>query len=242
MGVGQTSVPHIVLVPGLVCDGEVWQHQAGALRAAGTVEIPDHGSIDSLEEMAKALLARAPARFALAGHSMGGRVAIEVLRQAPERVVKLALIDTGYKPLPSGEAAETERAGRYDLLEKARTEGMRAMGLQWVQRMVHPERLSDAPLIESIVGMIARKTPSIFAAQIKALLERPDGAPILSRIKCPTMVLCGRDDVWSPVSQHEEIAALIPNSNLVVIENCGHMCTMERPEEISAAMTTWLRT
>lgn len=234
-------MPHIVLVPGLVCDGEVWQHQAGVLRAAGTIEIPDHGSIDSLEEMAKALLDRAPARFALAGHSMGGRVVIEVLRQAPDRVVKLALIDTGYKPLPAGEAAETERAGRYALLDKARTEGMRAMGLQWVQRMVHPELLSDAPLIESIVGMIARKTPSIFAAQIKALLERPDGTPVLSRIKCPTMVLCGRDDAWSPVSQHEEIAALIPNSNLVVIENCGHMCTMERPEEISAAMLTWLQ-
>ena len=172
---------------------------------------------------------------------MGGRVAVEVIRQAPERVTKLALLDTGYKPLPTGEAADLERAGRCALLEKARTEGMRAMGLQWVQRMVHPGRLSDAPLIESIVGMIARKTPAIFAAQIKALLERPDGTPVLSRIQCPTMVLCGREDAWSTVSQHEEIAALVPNSNLVVIENCGHMCTMERPEEISAALMTWLQ-
>ncbi len=231
----------IVLVPGLVCDAEVWAHQAGAFRAAGTVQIPDHGSLDSLEKMAEALLDRAPARFALAGHSMGGRVAVEVIRRAPERVTKLALLDTGYKPLPAGEAAKLERAGRFALLEKARTEGMRAMGLQWVQGMVHPDRLSDAPLIESIVGMIARKTPAIFAAQIKALLERPDGAPVLSRIQCPAMVLCGREDAWSTLSQHEEIAALIPNSNLVVIENCGHMCTMERPREISAALMTWLR-
>ena len=107
--------------------------------------------------------------------------------------------------------------------------------------MVHPKRLNDASLIESILDMIARKTPQIFAAQIKALLERPDAIPLLPRIPCPTMVLCGREDAWSPVSQHEEIAALIPKSNLVVIEDCGHMSTMERPEAISSAMMRWLQ-
>jgi pimeloyl-ACP methyl ester carboxylesterase len=204
------------------------------------VQIADHRSLNSLEAMAGALLDRAPARFALAGHSMGGRVALEVMRLAPERVVRLALLDTGYKPLPAGEAGEIERAGRYALIEAARRKGMRAMALQWVQRMVHPRRLDETLLIDSILDMIARKTPDIFAAQQKALLERPDAAPVLARIKCPTLVLCGSEDAWSPVSQHEEIAFSIENSSLVVVEDCGHMCTMERPAAISEALLRWM--
>jgi pimeloyl-ACP methyl ester carboxylesterase len=224
-----------------MCDARVWEHQAESLGALATVEIPNHGRIDSLGRMAEALLDRAPARFALAGHSMGGRVAFEVIRRAPERVTKLALLDTAYKARTGGEhGGDQEKAERYALLEKARSEGMRAMGIQWVQRMVHPARLDDAPLIESILDMISRHTPEIFAAQIKALLDRPDATPLLSQIQCPTMVLCGREDAWSGLKQHEDIASLIPNSNLVVIENCGHMSTMERPDEVSAVLTRWL--
>lgn len=236
------TTPHLILVPGLLCDEEVWKHQSRAFQSLTTVEIPDHGLSDSLEKMAIAILERAPDRFALCGHSMGGRVAFEVVRRAPERVAGLALLDTDYMPRRHGEAGEREQAGRYALLHKARTEGMRTMGAEWVQRMVHPKRFSDAPLIDAILDMIERKTADIFAAQIKALLERRDSGPLLPGIQCPTLVLCGRQDAWNPLARHEEMTAAIPNSSLAVIENCGHMCTMERPEEVTAALMKWLRT
>ena len=234
------SSPHLILVPGIICDAAVWEHQARHLRDLAIVTIPDHGSLDSLPAMAEAILKRAPERFALAGHSMGGRVAFEVFRQAPERVSRLALLDTAVAPRRSGREGEEEAVQRYRLLERARKEGMLAMGAEWLQRMVHPGRLSDTDLINAILEMIARKTPDIFAAQIKALLERPDATALLPQIQFPTLVLCGREDAWSALAGHEKMASLIPNGRLVVIEHCGHMSTMERPMEVSAAMRDWL--
>ena len=113
------------------------------------------------------------------------------------------------------------------------------MGAEWVKKMVHPDRLSDVPLLDSILTMIALKSADIFAAQTKALLERPDAGPLLGKIHCPTLVLCGRQDAWSGLPRHEEMAERIPNSRLVVIEDCGHMSTMERPEAVTAAMREW---
>jgi pimeloyl-ACP methyl ester carboxylesterase len=223
-----------------MCDAAVWAHQARQLETAATIVISDHGSIDSLGKMAEAILRSAPARFAIAGHSMGGRVALEVFRRAPDRIEGMALMDTAYAPRPAGAPGEAEAAQRYALLDIARTEGTRAMSEVWVQNMVHPNRLSDTALLNSILDMFSRKTPDIFAAQIKALLERPDATPLLTEIHCPTMVLCGRQDGWSTLSRHQEIAARIAHSELVVIEDCGHMSTMERPEPVTAAMNAWL--
>jgi pimeloyl-ACP methyl ester carboxylesterase len=106
--------------------------------------------------------------------------------------------------------------------------------------MVHPDRLSDAQLMNAILDMIARRTPEIFAAQIQALLERPDVTAVLPQIQCPALVLCGRQDGWSVMAHHEEMASMIPNSSLAVVENCGHMSTMERPAEVTAALHDWL--
>ena len=223
-----------------MCDEAVWEHQARELRTLTSIAIADHGSLDSLEIMAETILSRAPNRFALAGHSMGGRVAIEVFRRAPERIAGIALLDTAYAPLPPGPKGRLEAEQRYALLAKARNEGMRAMGAAWAEKMVHPDRLSDARLMHAILDMIERKTPDLFAAQIKALLDRPDAEPVLSRIDCPAMVLCGRQDSWSGLAQHEQMAAMIPHGRLVIIEECGHMSTMERPEEVTAAMRVWL--
>ena len=156
--------------------------------------VVEHGELHSIAAMAEAVLEQAPERFALAGHSMGGRVALEVYRQASGRVLALALLDTGYQARAHGAAGEQEREERYALLEIAKTRGMRAMGAQWVQRMVHPERLSDDTLIEAILAMIERHTPAIFEAQITALLDRPDVSELLKEIACPTLVLCGRED------------------------------------------------
>ena len=206
---------NIVLVPGLMCDAAVWHEQAAALAAIGDVHVADHGLCDTLGGMAERILDSAPPAFALAGHSMGGRVALEVMARAPKRVTRLALLDTGFEPLAGGEAGERERAGRMRLLALARAEGMRPMAQDWARGMVHPARLADAPLMESIHAMIARSSPQVFEAQIHALLNRPDRTALLGDIAIPTLVLCGRDDAWSPLSRHEEMARRIRGSRLV---------------------------
>ena len=230
---------HILLLPGLACDAAVWHHQSRRLSQSAIVQIADYGSSDSIKKMAESVLRIAPARFALAGHSMGGRVAFEIVRRVPERVTGLALLDTAYRPFAGGDHGERERAERLRLVDIARTQGMRAMAREWIRNMVHPSRLSDKPLIESIVEMFARKTPDIFAGQINALLNRPDARPVISAIRCPTLVLCGREDSWSTLATHKDIAARIPQSNLVAIENAGHMAPMERPERVTAALLDW---
>ena len=231
----------LVLLPGLLCDEFVWSEQRQALSAYGRVWVPDHGSLDSLTDMAAAVLRDAPAeQFSLAGHSMGGRVALEVLRLAPERVQRLALLDSGWLPRASGAPGEAEKNSRLAMLDHARRLGMRAMGQQWTRGMVHPAHL-DTPVFASIVEMIERKTPDIFAAQIRALLARPDATAQLLAIDCPALVLCGRQDSWSPLSQHLQMAAIIRGARLRIIEDCGHMSTLEQPQAVTAALVEWLR-
>jgi len=234
------TLPHIVFLPGLVCDHAIWPAQQAGLANFGNSQVIDYGDLDSLSAMAELVLAQSSRRFVLIAHSMGGRVAIEVMRQAPERVIALALLDTGYRPRLPGEVGEKEQAQRYALLDLAKTQGMRVMGRQWLQGMVHPDRLNDETLVNAILDMIERKTPEIFAAQIKALLDRPDAVPVLKSIRCPTLVMCGREDPWAPLAQHQEIAALIPGSRLAVIDQSGHMSTMEQPEAVTTALRSWM--
>lgn len=230
----------LVLIPGLLCDERVWVAQRAALSDLADVRIAEHDLSDSLPALARRILDNAPPRFAVAGHSMGGRVALEVFRAAPERVAGMALMDTGFHALPAGQAGRLEAKGRFDLLAKARAQGMRAMAHEWVQGMVHPSRLSDSMLVNGILDMFESKTPEMYAAQIHALLNRPDGGPLLRLIRCPSLVLCGHEDVWAPVQRHREIAAAIPGSTLAEIPECGHMSTLECPQAVSRTMRTWL--
>jgi pimeloyl-ACP methyl ester carboxylesterase len=229
----------LVLIPGLLCDATVWPHQRAALQDLADVQVSDPGLLDSLPAMARAILANAPPRFAIAGHSMGGRIAFEVYRAAPERISGVALMDTGYHPLAPGEAGEREVAGRLALLEISRTQGMRAMAQEWVQGMVHPARLSDRVLVDPILDMFESRTPEIHAAQTRALINRPDAQPVIGTIQCPALVLCGHEDSWAPVQRHLEMAALISGSTFADIPDCGHMCTLERPDAVNAALRTW---
>ncbi len=229
----------VVLLPGLVCDAAVWTHARAALEARAPVTIAEYGLLDSLGAMAEKVLHESPPRFALAGHSMGGRVALEVLRRAPERVSALALLDTGVQPLAPGEAGEREAAGRHELLAIARARGMAAMAQRWVQGMVWSPRLTDTALVQSVVDMFARRSAEMFAAQIRALLARPDAGGLLAGIRCPTLVLCGEQDSWAPAARHVEMAARIPGAQLVLVPECGHMCTMERPEAVTRALLDW---
>lgn len=231
---------NLLLLPGLLCDRAAWAPVLPHLRRAAECSVPDYADETTLSAMAERVLADAPPTFALAGHSMGGRVALEVVRRAPGRVERLALLDTGCRARPPGAAGDGERAGRHALLASAREHGMRAMARTWVQPMVHPERLADAALIDAIVAMFARRTPKQFAGQIEALLARPDATDVLRAVACPALVLCGREDGWAPPSQHEEMAALVPGARLAILDRCGHMAPMERPDAVGAALVEWL--
>lgn len=230
----------LILVPGLVCDDTVWEAQAAALSGRWHITVARHGLAASLGEMAERILATAPQRFALAGHSMGGRVALEVLARAPERVTRLALMDTGFEGLPAGEAGERERAGRYRLRELGRREGMLALGKDWATGMVHPDRLADAAFMDVIHQMIGRAPLAQFEAQIEALLARPDRSALLPTIRVPTLVLCGNEDNWSPLGRHAEMVRRIPGSVLAAIPHCGHMSTLEQPAAVTRALRVWL--
>jgi pimeloyl-ACP methyl ester carboxylesterase len=230
----------VLFLPGLMCDRAVWEPQIAALCARYECLVADYGVADSLTAMAQSALEVAPRRFSLAGHSMGGRVALEVMRNAAQRVRRLALLDTGHQARPEAKAGEAEAAKRFRLLDIARSQGMRAMGREWVQGMVHPERLQDEALIESILAMIERKTPAVFAAQIRALLARPSADAVLRAIRCPTLIVCGRQDRWSPLARHEEMAEMVVRSHLAVVEDSGHMVTLERPGPVTAALERWL--
>jgi pimeloyl-ACP methyl ester carboxylesterase len=231
----------LVLLPGLVCDAAVWAAQTRALSPRLRCHVPDYGLRDSLAAMAQHVLDTAPSQvFALAGHSMGGRVALEVMRLAPERVERLALLDTGTHPLAEGAVGARERAGRMGLLEIAEGQGMRAMAEQWAKPMVHPAR-HNTPLFEAVLAMLARSSAEQYAVQINALLNRPDAGPLLSTIHCPTLVLTGREDLWSPPEQHARMAEAIAGAELCIVETCGHMSMMEQPEAVTGAMERWLK-
>ncbi|WP_136068577.1 alpha/beta fold hydrolase [Modicisalibacter radicis] len=232
-----TSTP-LLLLPGLLCDDAVWADMRDRLTAP-TLPTPDYGMADSIGAMADVALQGAPERFIAVGHSMGGRVALEIQRRAPQRVAGLALLDTGFRGRAAGEPGERERDNRHALLARARQEGMRAMGATWLQGMVPPERLDDEALVGAILAMIERKDPDTFAAQIDALLARPDATGQLAGIACPTLLLCGRQDAWSPLERHEEMAGLIPGSRLEIIEEAGHMSPMERPAAVARALDDW---
>jgi len=223
----------VFLLPGLLCDETIWSGQKDALGEFADVVIPDFRYVNSIPAMAQLVLDAAPKRFSMAGHSMGGRVALEVFRMAPDRVERLALLDTGVHPRAAGEESK-----RGELVDLARSQGMAAMAARWLPPMLHPDH---SALLQPLTEMVIRSTPETFANQQRALLDRPDARAILPSIQCPTLVLCGRQDAWSPVSRHEEIAAAIPQAKLIIVDDCGHMSPVEQPAAVTNALCEWLR-
>ena len=233
--------PYLILVPGLMCDHTSWAPMLHYLDGHAKYTVVDHGQADSFEKMAQQILATAPAQFYLAGHSMGGRVALQVLRLSPERVQGLALLGTGHRPKEEGAAGEKEVQGRQALLDLAHHQGIRAMALHWVQNMVAPSRLKEAAFIEEIVQMFERKSEAIFKNQIQALLTRPDATHVLQQVKVPALVMAGEFDGWAPPSQHQAMADLIPAQPAIdVITGAGHMMMMEAPEAVAECFVRWL--
>jgi pimeloyl-ACP methyl ester carboxylesterase len=227
----------IYLLCGLLCDEVVWQAQATALAREYEVRVVSFlKGEDSTAAMADRVLAGAPDRFALAGHSMGGRVALEVYRRAPERIERLALLDTGYEGPAPGEA---DRRGV--LVDQAQRDGIDAIAAAWGLPMLAPERRLDPVLTRAVFEMVGRMSPAIYAAQTRALLGRPDAGDVLRSVSCPTLILCGQQDGWSPPERHLRMAELIPRPPLVrLVEHCGHMAMMEQPDAVLVALREWL--
>jgi pimeloyl-ACP methyl ester carboxylesterase len=207
----------------LICDQTVWQQQIDALSDVAVCTCADYGSLDSIPAMAEAVLRLAPERFSIAGHSMGGRVALEVYRLAPHRVERIALLNTGSSARPAGAAGEEEAHKRGELVALAQAQGMHAMLRQWLPPMIDSRRINDTVLVNAIIEMMSRKTPEIFAAQVRALLARPDAGAVLEQIRCPALLLTGREDGWSTPDQHRTMATKMTHSQIAIVPDCGHM-------------------
>ena len=223
----------LILLPGLICDASIYAPQTAFFRDSKAID--GYGTRDRLEDMAECVLEQAPERFDLLGHSMGGRVALEIVRAAPERVRRLALVSTGVHSLRPGEVRK-----RFDLRRIGREHGMGALTDVWLPPMVAPANLANANIMEPLRAMCLNAGPKVFEAQIDALLARPEVEDLLPQIACPTLVMCGSADGWSPPEQHERIAAAIPDSELVIVEGAGHMIQLEAPEAVNAAIARWL--
>ena len=226
----------IVLIPGLMNDGWVWRHQIGALSRFGPAFVAHNDGCDSLSAMAERILSASQGPIAVIGHSMGGRVALEVIARAPARVARLALLDTG-----AGGPGKAEAAGRMKLVDLARTEGMAAVAREWLPPMLAPANRDNQGLVGGITEMLERCTPDIFAGQQKALIERPDRTALLADIGCPTFVAAGSEDEWASPAQHGEMAEAIPNVTLRIIEGSGHMLPVEAPEALTDLLVEWLK-
>jgi len=225
----------LVLLPGLLCDAALWRSQTEDLADLARIMVADLTRDDSMPAMARRVLAEAPPRFALAGLSMGGYVAQEILRQAPERVLRLALLDTSAR---ADTPEQHER--RLGLIELAEKGEFRGVTPRLLPLFLHPSRLDDRRLTSEVEAMAARVGKDAFLRQQRAIIGRIDGRPSLAAIACPTLVLCGREDALTPLALHEEMAGLIRGARLEIIEECGHLATMERSWEVSVALRQWL--
>lgn len=224
----------------MLCDAAFWRAQIEGLANIASARVASYGLADDFGAMAELVLAQAPARFALAGHSMGGRVALEIWRRAPQRVTALGLFATDYRGHPSAADRGAEAVRRDAILEKVRADGMRGFAQDWVKQVVAAENLDSAELVRDVVAMMARQPPEACAAQTLAGLNRPDQAGVLPTIACPTLVCAGWEDALRPVAMHRDMAARIAGSRLVVIAHAAHMIAMEKPEAVLAAMRAWL--
>jgi pimeloyl-ACP methyl ester carboxylesterase len=225
----------LILLPGLLCDDALWASQREALHDIAATTVADLTRDDTVTAMAAAVLKRAPPRFAVAGLSMGGYVAQEIMRQAPQRVTRLALLDTS----PHADAPEATTR-RKELMALARAGRFQDVAPRLMPVLVHPDRLGDETLTAAVMAMAERVGADAFIRQEQAIIGRPDGVADLAAIRVPTLVMCGREDALTPLDAHQLMARQVPGAELVVIDRCGHLSTVERPDAVNAALRRWL--
>jgi pimeloyl-ACP methyl ester carboxylesterase len=224
----------------MLSDEAVWAPQVAAFGGDWTVSVARFGEARTLTDMAQALLAEAPPRFALAAHSLGGRVAMEVARIAPERLTGLCLISSDPLPKPGGEAGAAETRGRYGLLALGREQGMTVVAERFAPAVLHADSLADPALAAPVKAMLARQDPDTLERQIEAGEGRPDHADALRGLNLPTLLICGAEDGFGRGPLQAAMAALLSDAPTLLIERCGHLPTLEAPEAVNTAMRDWL--
>ena len=228
------SVP-LVLVPGLLCSARLFAPQVTALWPHGPVMIAEHRRDDDIAALAARVLAEAPLRFALAGLSFGGYIAFAMLRLAPERITKLALLDTSAR-LDTPEQTATRKT-QIGMVQAGRFSEIADMVMP---RYLHRNRQDDDGVTRIVRQMVEETGPDAFVRQLRAIMSRPDSCPLLASIRCPTMVLVGDGDITTPPELAREIAAGIAGSRLAIVPDCGHLSTIEKPDAVNAALAEWL--
>lgn len=225
----------LVLVPGLMCDAALWRPQREALAGQRDMIVADHTTGATISRSARMLLSAAPPRFALAGLSMGGYIALEVCRLAPERVERLALLDTNAHDDPDenkqrrSKTAARAMAGEFDQVIE-----------ELLLTLVHPLHVARSDVANTHRSMAKRTGVEAFVRQQQAIVGRRDQRVLLPLLRMPTLVLCGAEDRLTPPETHKKIADALPHATLKVIENCGHLSTLEQPEAVTSALATWL--
>lgn len=225
----------LLLLPGLLCDRALWAHQIENLSDIADIRVPNLTGQDTIEGLATSVLDHAPPRFALAGLSMGGYVAFEILRRAPDRVTRLCLIDSSAR-------ADTpeQRRRREAMLKLAHMGKFRGMSPRLLATQVHPDHV-DVPEIGGVVlAMTQRVGRDAFCRQQSAILSRPDSRPDLSQIKVPTLIIVGADDAQTPPDRSREILAAVTGAHLHILPRCGHLAPLEQPKAVTALMRDWL--
>lgn len=225
----------LVLIPGLACTPRLFEAQITALSGERNVIVADHTCDDSIREIAARLLGNAPERFSLAGLSMGGYVALEVMRQAPGRVERLALLDTSARPDTPEARQDRER-----LIALAEADRFDDIHSRLWPRLVHPDHQADGALQDVVIEMMRQTGPEAYIRQQRAIMGRPDSRPLLPGIEIPTLVLVGEGDAITPPEIAREMAEMIEWASLVVVPEAGHLSTLEQPERVAQALRLWL--
>ena len=224
------ALPQLILIPGRLNDGDLFRDQVAALTDICRPAVADVTRGRSFAELAATVLSTAEDRFALAGFSFGGIVAMEIARQAPERLTHLALLDTTMAP----DTAESLAARRKTADMAERATRFHGFSDQLAGTYLAPQNRTDSALVDRIRAMTERLGVEVFARQTR--LERPDNRAALAALACPVLVACGAEDILTPPAHHREIAALIPGAELVLIPDAGHMTPLEQPDAVTAAL------
>jgi pimeloyl-ACP methyl ester carboxylesterase len=225
----------LILLPGQLCDGALWQYQVEALGGRTDIRIGDLTLDDSIGAMAERALASAPARFALAGLSLGGYVAFEMLRRAPERVTRLALMNTSARADAEGQSDARERGVR-----AARIGSFKGVTPRFLPTILHPAHAADPAIAGIVLAMTERVGRVAFERQQMAAIGREDSRSMLRAIACPTLVVGGLQDRVTPPALQAEIAAGIPGARLETLDICGHLAPLEQPDAVNRLMGEWL--
>lgn len=225
----------LILLPGTLCDATLFQHQKETLNDIAVCIDGDHSSSDDLKEVAANILEKVVGDFAIMGLSYGGIIAFEIWRQAPERIAKLILLNTNYKKPSAATKASQQRFIGMSVLGE-----FRAITTDFLKdKMLHPNHAKQPEMRDIVLQMALNTGREAFFKQVKAQLGRPDSTTDLPNIKCPTLIMTGRQDQVCTPALHQEMAGLMPNATLKIIENCGHLSTLEQPTVVNEVIRDW---